>query len=217
MGDIFREVDEELRHERLERLWKRYGVYVIVLAVLIVAGVAGWKYWSSQQRAKQYAEGEKFYSAELLLKQGKVKDAEKAFSAIADEASSGYGILAKLNEASILIDAKNPTAAIKVYDGVAADDSAPASLRNLATILGGLQALKVASIDRATIESRLQPLTVAGNAYRFIATEVLAAAALRAGDTAKAVERYKSIVDDADAPVGIRGRASRMVKILGAS
>ena len=30
MTDIFREVDEELRRDRLEKLWKRYGVLIVV-------------------------------------------------------------------------------------------------------------------------------------------------------------------------------------------
>ena len=37
MSDIFREVDEDLRHEQYKRLWDRFGPYVIGLAVLIVA------------------------------------------------------------------------------------------------------------------------------------------------------------------------------------
>ena len=217
MGDIFREVDEDLRRERLERLWKRYGKFVITAAVLVVVGVGGWKIWTSQQRSRHLAEGMKFYNAELLLKQGKVKEADTAFAAIADEDSSGYGILARFNAASIRADAGDAKAAISIYDALAADDSAPASLRNLALILGGLQGLKVKSIDEAAIDAKLKPLTVAGNAYRFIALEILAAAAQRAGDSAKAIKLYKQIVDDADAPVGIRSRASQMVNILGAS
>ena len=39
MSDIFREVDEDLRHEQYKKLWDRFGIYVIGLAVLIVLGV----------------------------------------------------------------------------------------------------------------------------------------------------------------------------------
>ena len=52
MGDIFREVDEELKQDRYEKLWRQYGKYVIAGAVLIVAAVAGWKAWESHQTSQ---------------------------------------------------------------------------------------------------------------------------------------------------------------------
>ena len=38
MADIFNEVDEEVRRERLKQLWDRYGIFIIGLAVLLVVG-----------------------------------------------------------------------------------------------------------------------------------------------------------------------------------
>ena len=45
MGDIFREIDEELRQERYERLWRSYGKYVIGIGVALVITLLGWKSW----------------------------------------------------------------------------------------------------------------------------------------------------------------------------
>ena len=39
VADIFNEVDEEVRRERLQKLWERYSIYIVVAAVLIVAGI----------------------------------------------------------------------------------------------------------------------------------------------------------------------------------
>ena len=49
---LIREVDEDLRQERLERLWKAYGKYVIAACVAVVVAVGGneyWKYYQAQQ------------------------------------------------------------------------------------------------------------------------------------------------------------------------
>ena len=43
MGDIFREIDEELRQERFEKLWQSYGKYIIAAIVAVVVGVGGCK------------------------------------------------------------------------------------------------------------------------------------------------------------------------------
>lgn len=217
MGDIFREVDEELKQERLEKLWKRYGKFVIAAAVLIVVGVAGWKYWQSEQIAQRQAEGARYQAAATLLEQGKTEDAATAFAGLGANSSSGYGYLSRLNAAAIRANAGDAAAAITIYDGIAADGGAPVSMRNLATALAGLQALRVPEIGRDALVAKLQPLTAAGGAYRHIALEILAIAAQRAGDIESAEANYKTIVDDVQAPSGIRSRASQMLGILDAS
>ncbi len=54
MADIFHEVDEEVRRERLQKLWDRYSIYIIAAAVLIVAGIGAWRgyeYWEAKKAA----------------------------------------------------------------------------------------------------------------------------------------------------------------------
>ena len=217
MGDIFREVDEELKQERNEKLWRAYGKYVIAGAVAIVAAVAGWKAWESHRTDQRYAEGQRFAAAAALMQDGKAADASAAFSALAADAGSGYGILARFYEASIVAKGGNAAGAITLYDEIAADGSAPDSMRDLAVVLGAFQALRVPSIDAAAIEAKIQPMSGAGKAYRHIALEILALTAQRSGDMDKARANYRAIVDDAASPPGIRARASQMLNILGAS
>lgn len=217
MGDIFREVDEELKQERYEKLWRSYGKYVIVGAVVVVAAVAGWKAWESYQTDQRYAEGKRFAAAVELMQDGKSGEASAAFSALAADAGSGYGILARFYQASLVAKGGDAAGAIGIYDGIADDGSVPGSMRDLAVVLGAFQALRVPSIDAATIEAKIQPMSAAGKTYRHIALEILALTAQRAGDMDKARANYRAIVDDAASPPGIRARASQMLNILGAS
>lgn len=217
MGDIFREVDEELKQERYEKLWRSYGKYVIAGAVVVVAAVAGWKAWESYQTDKRHAEGKQFAAAAALMQEGKAGDASAAFAAVAADSGSGYGILSRFYQASIVAKGGDAAGAISIYDAISEDGSAPDSLRELAVVLGALQALRIPSIDAATIEAKIQPMSGAGKAYRHIALEILALTAQRAGDMDKARANYRAIVDDAASPPGIRARASQMLNILGAS
>ena len=83
MADIFHEVDEEVRRERLQKLWDRYSIYIIALAVLIVASIGAWRgyeYWQAKQAA---AAGAQFETALNLSESGKHAEAEAAFAKIA--------------------------------------------------------------------------------------------------------------------------------------
>ena len=45
MVDIFDEVEEELREERMQEFLKKYGILLIAACLLVVGSVAGWKAW----------------------------------------------------------------------------------------------------------------------------------------------------------------------------
>ncbi len=214
MGDIFREVDEELRQEGYEKLWRRYGKYVIGVAVAAVVAVAGWKGWESWQASQRHAEGLRFQTAVALAQEGRMEQAAAAFSALGAGTDSGYGLLSRFHQASLAAEAGDAAAAVEIYDAVSADSRVSGSIRDAATILAGLHALRVSSIPADAIEARISPLAAAGKPFRHIALEILALSAHRSGSAEKALASYKSIVDDAGAPAGIRARASRMLDIL---
>ena len=72
--EFIREVDEELRRDRIAMLWRRYGSVVLAVAVLIVLGTAGkvgWDQWRHRQGA---AEAMRFVAAERALAAGQGAD-----------------------------------------------------------------------------------------------------------------------------------------------
>ncbi|MEE2997451.1 MAG: tetratricopeptide repeat protein [Pseudomonadota bacterium] len=217
MGDIFREVDEELKQERYEKLWREYRWYIIGAAVVIVAVVAGRQAWNEYQTSQRYAEGKRFTAAAALLLDGKTTEAANAFSGLAQNTSSGYGVLSRFYQASIAAKAGDTLHAIEIYDRIADDSGVPNSMRQLAAVLATFQALKVSSISGQTIRDRIQPMTGAGKPYRHVALEILALTAQRDGDADAARANYQAIVDDPKAATGIRTRAAQMLNILSAS
>ena len=60
MSDVFREVDEAVREDRVRRLWKRYGWLVITVAAVLVLGAATYVAWQNYE-ARRNSE----YSAAL--------------------------------------------------------------------------------------------------------------------------------------------------------
>ena len=120
MSDIFREVDEEVRRERLKQLWERHSNLIVAVALLIVLGVAGWRGYDWWELRKAAESGTRFEAAVKLAEEGKQTEAQAAFSKIAQDGSSGYRILARFREGAELAKT-DAAAAAKVYGSLAAD------------------------------------------------------------------------------------------------
>jgi hypothetical protein len=212
VSNIFDEVDEEVRREQLKRLWDRYAYVFIALAVLVVVGVAAWRgydYWRTKKAAEA---GAQFTSAALLSEQGKHDEAEKAFASIAAQGTAGYRVLARLREAAE-VAARDPKAAVAVYDDVAASSSTGQPLQDFAAVRAAM--LLVDNAPYAEISRRLEPLAAADRPFRHSARELLAFAAWKGGDTA-AMRKWAQLVhDDPESPPALRERIDILTALAG--
>ena len=96
VSDIFHEVDEEVRRERLNKLWERYGNLLVAAAVVVVAGIAGWRGYGWWEAKKAAESGAAFQTAMSLSEAGKHSEAEVDYAKIAGNGTSGYRNLARL-------------------------------------------------------------------------------------------------------------------------
>jgi hypothetical protein len=211
VSDIFREIDEELRRDNLLKLWRLYGRYLIVavVAALLVAG--GIVAWRNHQLSERQAQSVRYAGAISLLRQGKDADAGKVFASVAAE-GGGYAHLAEFEAADLAVKAGDTKAATAAYDKLAAASDLDPELRDAAILLSVMSGFADAA-PQAVID-RLKPLTETGRAWRPTALELTAAAHIKAGDKAAALDIYKKLADDLSAPEGLRGRAAEMAAVL---
>ena len=216
MGDIFREIDEELRQDKFEKLWREYGRYVIAGAVAIVIAVAGVSGWQQYQESERLADGARFSAAKASAEDGKTEDAAALFAALGRESGTSYGTLSRFHEAALTARKKEtptPPSLCMMRLPPILDIDEP--FRDLATILSASVRANAASPDTAAISETLQPIINTGGTWRHSALEILGTLAHRSGDIAKAKELFKQIVDDFEAPQGLRSRAAQMLAIMG--
>jgi hypothetical protein len=214
LTDIFREIDEAVRHEQLKKLWERHGIYLVALAFVLVLGIAGWRGYAWWEARKAAEAGAAFESAIALADAGKPQDAEAALARLAAEGTSGYRKLARLREAALLAQ-HDPKAAVAAYDAIATDPRMDKELRDLAALRAGFLLLDGAPLDE--MQRRLEPLTGPKNTFRHSARELLALAAWRAGDMAAARRWSQLIMTDAETPVSVRARIEMLMVLLGTS
>jgi hypothetical protein len=213
LADIFNEVDEEVRRERLQKLWERYGIYVIALAVLIVVGMAAWRGYVWWEGKKAAAAGAAFESALTLSDEGKHAEAEAAFAKIATEAPAGYRLLARFRAAGELAQTK-PQDAVKAFDALAADGSIGSGLQDLAAVRAGMLLVDTAPLSE--MKRRLDPVAEPGHAFRHTARELLALSAWRNHDFTAARHYLDMIAGDSETPPGTRTRADVLSALIAA-
>ena len=214
MSDIFREVDEEVRRERLKQLWERHGNLIVAARA---AGRARGRRLARLRLvggpARRPNPGAAFEAAVALAEGGKQAEAQAAFAKLAKEGSSGYRILARFREAAELAKT-DPAAAVKAYDALAAESGLGRSLQDLAAIRAGLILVDTAPL--AELTTRLEPLTATDRPFRHTARELLALGAWRAGDAAAAKRWFDLIATDAETPAGTRQRIEVLMTLSGA-
>lgn len=212
MADIFHEVDEEVRRERLKQLWERHSNLIVAAALVVVLAVGGWRGYEWWDTRKSAESGAAFEAAVTLAEAGKQAEAQAAFAKLAKEGSSGYRILAGFREAAELAKT-DPAAAVKAYDALAADSSLGRPLQDLATIRAGLILVDTAPL--AELSARLEPLTARDRTFRHTARELLALGAWRTGDQDAGKRWFDLIAADPETPAGTRQRMDVLITLAG--
>jgi hypothetical protein len=211
VSELFDEVDEEVRREQLKKLWERYSIFIIAAAILVVAAVGGWRGYEYLEAQKAAEAGAAFDAAIELAEQNKSTEAEAAFDKVATTAPAGYRMLARLRAAGE-VAARDPKAAAKMYDELAADRSIGTEQQDLARIrAAGLL------LDTETYPNILQRLEAAAKpdaTFRHTARELLALSAWRANDTTAARQWLDMIANDGETPSAMRQRAEALQALL---
>jgi len=211
VSELFNEVDEEVRREQLKKLWDRYSIYIVAGALLIIAAVGGWRGYEYLEAKKAAEAGAAFDKAVELSEQSKHSEAEAAFTELAAKAPWGYRLLARLRAAAEVAN-RDPKAAAKLYDDIAADRSVGAPERDLAKVRAAGLLLETSSYP--SMLQRLEPAAAPGATFRHTARELLALSAWRANDTAAARQWLDLIANDGETPPSLRSRAEALQALL---
>ncbi|MDD9909334.1 MAG: tetratricopeptide repeat protein [Ahrensia sp.] len=211
---FFREVDEELRSEKVQNFWKAYGTYLIAGAVLFVAAVAGWRYYefSTAQQAAQ--SGDAFIEAVRLAQNSKRDEALAALETIEGQSDNTYRVLARMRTAAELVEKGDHAAAVAAYDEVISDGGADENLKAIARIRAGFILVDTAGVSE--VQGRVGALAAPDNPWRSSAREALGLAYFKAGDMNNAFQQFEAVYDDVESPATIKQRMRIMMDIIAA-
>jgi len=214
MSDLIREVEEDIRQERWMNLAKKYGPYVIAAVVVIVGATGGYVFWQQWQAQQREAATEQLVNAVVLRRDEGVDASVAALKSFASEAGTDQGAVADLIAAGLLLQDGKIEEARALYDQVSRQGSVTAPLQQLATLMVVTHSLSDG--DPKALQTRLAPLVVEDNPWRYSALELMALLAVRQNDMERARSLLAEISSDSAAPPTLRDRAKSLAAVYGA-
>lgn len=199
---LMREVDDEVRREKLQRFWKTFGTYVVGASALILLLTVAAVGWQSYQKSKQAALTTQLLAAQRALADNRTPEAEALLKDVIRAKDASLSALAEIRLKELYLrDGKAAAAAdmpvrILKYDG-------------------GTDAFGWFSQMLGADEVKLAELDNGANPFRATAREMLAIRHLEQKNYAAARALLNAIHADAETPATMKERASLLLSMIG--
>lgn len=210
MNDLLEEIRQDVQREKFAKLWTDFGKYVIAAAVGIVVATAIYVFYTNHQLTKNEKHGGALFFA--MNEPDPVKRLEKLSEVIATDADS-YSAIAGLNKAEMYKSQVNYDEAIKEYDAITSNKSAPRELTELAIISKMALKSNQQTLDADDL-SQLQNLVKKDSPWKLTAMELQASNAIRNKNYPEAKKLYEAIESDEESPDSMRSRAENMLSVI---
>lgn len=204
MSDIFEEVEEEVRKDKLSEVWRRYG-FLVWLAALGIVGYVAYSEWSTYRAAQ--TQEERIVMLESALTALETGETELALSQLTElvEADTALSPLAAHYLARARVEGGGDVdGAVAALNAAAdADGRAFEQLALLKSVY-----LRGETMTLEEMERELAPLTALETPLGALAQEAIAGKAYATGDYARARTMLNRLRLSAYAPSGLVRRAT---------
>jgi hypothetical protein len=208
--DIFEEVDQSLREDRLAKFWKAWSLWVYAAIGLVIAAVAGYEIWKWQVASAIETDAKVFGTAMTAVSNEDLAAAKTAFGQLSQD-TGGFATIASHMEAGVEKDLGNDNAAIARALTAAAEKD-PGVMGDLARLK--LAYAKADTVQLAELEATVAPLIAKGGQVAALARELVAAKAHATGDVERARAEYQALSLDLEAPQQLQTRVTQALAVL---
>ena len=213
MGDVFQEVDEELREEKYKRIWRKFRYYVIGGLILFILGIAANAFWKDYNLKEVNDRSERFFTAIEMAQEDKV-NAITLLEEFAnqEEKNSEYNVLiARFTEAAIRRAEKDYNGALVIYQSL--EDNNISNFYEDYAKLSSVEML-IALNNKKDAKLILDDLITNTSDLKYIAMEYLGYLEIDEGNYSKARTIFTNIADEASSSVNMKNRSREILSIL---
>ena len=210
---FLREVDENLRRDRLRDFGKKYGALFGVLIALFLLASGGFIWWQQHKVQRSEQQAEQLAEVFKNIGSGTTGDAPKQLDAMSESGSKAVRATAMFTRAALAVQQNDLKLATAKYREIAEDSSLPQPYRDAALLRQ--TSIEFDSLQPQQVIARLQPLAKPGTPWFGTAGEMTALALIKQGQSGQAAQLFAAIAKDKTVPDPIRARAVQIASSLG--
>ena len=209
MSDILRQVDEELRQDRLLNLWRRYRLYIISGLILLIGSVISYQIYKSVNQLSYEGEVEKYISTSDL------EDFNQTIENLSKIESSNQLLISGMAQIKIAIilmeNGKTQESKDKLLE-IINDGKSDAILTDLAIYFYLMSSLNDMSMDQ--INAYLSSNKLENSSFKYLFRETIAIKNLLAGNIELSKEKFNELANDENTPRDIVIRVTKFLDTI---
>ena len=209
MSEILRQVDEDLRKEKIKNIWKKYYIYIIIFLVIIIFAPLSYQI----NKTINLSKNEKY--VEDYLNYINISDSNNKIIELENLSRNNNNLissLASLKIANIYIEENKIKEGRSELLKISNDINNNEIIRDLALyfyLMSGID-----TISSEEIFSLLPNEKIQRSAYKFLFQELMAIHFIILNDLDKANQYLSKLSNDIDTPFEIKSRIEKFIKFV---
>jgi hypothetical protein len=208
-----KEVDENLRRDRIRDFFKENTALLIGALVLFLAASGGIIWYQQHRVERAEAHVEELAQIYKNISVGNTGKVPQQLDDLSQSSSKAVRATALFTRAAFAVQQNDNKLAIATFKKISDDSSLPDAYRNAALIRQ--TALEFDQLQPQQVIARMEPLAKAGNPWFGSAGEMTALALIKQGKKQEAGQLFAAIARDKTAPDSIRNRSIQIAASLG--
>ena len=208
MSDILRQVDEDLRKDRLLKIWRSNRIYIVGSILIILISLSGYQYYLSSAQSKNEAIVEQYINSINSM------DTNASIDQLLelDESDNPFiKGLAKLKRAELYFVTENKEQAIELLESISIDESLNQIIRDLA--LYKYLMIQLDTLDKDLYFEIIDSQDLKVSKFKYLFKELKALKYLVEGDQINSLDIFESIILDENSPIDLKTRSEKFIKI----
>lgn len=211
VSDIFREIDEDLRQDKLKALWKKYRVNFFSIIITPIVILSAFKIYQNWEKNYIEKSGGLLSEAIEYVNISDFDSASATIQELKDISRKEYLQYATIIEASIAVKSNDNNKAIELYEEYI-QDSNNSLLKDFSLIK--IAYLKIDSSSSEEIKDLITPILVDDSLLYGLGLELMGYSYYRNGNYDESFKQFELILSNGYNSPSLLNRANTMYELL---
>tara|TARA_Y100000816_G_scaffold254311_1_gene206409 strand:+ start:856 stop:1491 length:636 start_codon:yes stop_codon:yes gene_type:complete len=210
MSDILRQIDEDLRKDRLREIWKSYGLYAVTLILVIILSVIGYQINISLDKSKNEKLVEIYFDA--ISKDNSSIEVFTKLDELIESDNNYLASIAGLKKVELLLKNGDNENSIIELEKILINEENDVTIRNLAAYKLLMTNIKILNID--DFKSYLGVNESEKSDFNYLFKELLAIKYFLDGDLNNSIQTFQDLINQLNVSPEIILRANKFIELI---